>query len=767
MLPKPDQLLDLKVCDPAMGSGAFLVEACRQLADHLVASWRAHGVKPEVPSDEDEVVYARRLIAQRCLYGVDKNPMAVDLAKVSLWLVTLAKDHAFTFLDHSLKCGDSLVGLDREQLAGLHWKKGQKKLGDRELFERIAKAVKLRQEIAHAGELDYDELEAKLVESEAVSAELVAFADALVSAYFKGKTPAERESFRQDAAQWISACLDPENHEYNVWERGKSIYEIEMFLKPFHWEFEFPEVFFRQAHGFDSIIGNPPFGGHVTLSDSNIEGYPEWLRMVHEESSGKCDIVAHFFRRCFNLLRLSATMGLIATNTIGQGDTRSSGLRWIVQHGGSIYSARRRVRWPGLAAVVVSVVHVSKSGRDLTYTLDGKAVKQITAYLFHRGGSDDPSTLRANLHRSFQGSIILGMGFTFDDTDSKGVASPLASMRRLIDLNPNNMEAIRPYIGGEEVNNSPSHSNHRFVITFGERSESECRATWPELMAIVEERVKPERMKSAEKSKSAHGSRAAIWWQFYHQAKELYAAAARCERVLVLNCQAAVHVAVAFMNPRAVFANSLIVFPLQSFASFTALQSRPHEVWARFMGSSMKDDLRYAPTDCFETFPFPKGWETDPTLEAVGQAYYEFRAALMVRNNEGLTKTYNRFHDPEERDPDILRLRELHAEMDRAVLDAYSWTDIPTDCEFILDYEEDEEESSSRRKKPWRYRWPDYVRDEVLARLLELNAQRTREEELAGLTGKGKVKGKKAKGSSASIESGTAVLIDLELEADA
>ena len=146
----------------------------------------------------------------------------------------------------------------------------------------------------------------------------------------------------------------------------------------------------------------------------------------------------------------------------------------------------------------------------------------------------------------------------------------------------------------------------------------------------------------------------------------------------------------------------------------------------------MKDDLRYTPSDCFETFPFPEGWETHPALEAAGQEYYEFRAALMVRNNEGLTKTYNRFHDPDERTPEFAKLRGLHAVMDRAVLDAYGWRDIATGCEFLLDYEIDEEEWG-KKKKPWRYRWPDEVRDEVLARLLALNAERAHNEHLTGV----------------------------------
>jgi hypothetical protein len=122
-------------------------------------------------------------------------------------------------------------------------------------------------------------------------------------------------------------------------------------------------------------------------------------------------------------------------------------------------------------------------------------------------------------------------------------------------------------------------------------------------------------------------------------------------------------------------------------------------------------------------------------LEEAGREYYEFRAALMVENNEGLTKTYNRFHDPDETSPKIVRLRELHAAMDRAVLDAYGWTDLQPTWDFLLDYveEEDEEGTGGRaKKKPYRYRWPDDFRDEVLARLLALNKERAEQESLSG-----------------------------------
>ena len=104
-----------------MGSGAFLVEACRQLGDALVTAWHAHGGVPEIPPDEDEVLYARRLVAQRCLYGVDRNPMAVDLAKLSLWLATLAQGPPVHLPRPRAAYGDSLVGLTRKQIEAFHW----------------------------------------------------------------------------------------------------------------------------------------------------------------------------------------------------------------------------------------------------------------------------------------------------------------------------------------------------------------------------------------------------------------------------------------------------------------------------------------------------------------------------------------------------------------------------------------------------------------------------------------------------------------------
>jgi len=727
--PRPEQILDLKVCDPAMGSGAFLVETCRRLADALIESWEFHDAKPQVPSDEDEVVFARRMVAQRCLYGVDRNPVAVDLAKMSLWLATLAREHPLTFVDHALKHGDSLVGLTAEQIEGFHW--DVEKLRKSRAFvslkvsEHNERAHELRDRVRNAADdVPESELNELLREADGELHRVKLAGDLVVAAFFSGAKPKERETQR---TAFEGAFERGDADAYRSWL--EELRHAERPLVPFHWQLEFPEVFDRENPGFDAVLGNPPFAGKNTLAAGNADGYPDWLKVLHEGSHGNADLVAHFFRRAHTLVRQDGTFGLIATNTIAQGDTRASGLAWICTHGGEIYAARRRVKWPGEAAVVVSVVHVMKGAYKGPRLLDDREVETISAFLFHRGGHTDPVRLAANAGKSFVGSYILGIGFTFDDTDGKGVATPIAEMERLIRENPANAEVIFPYIGGEEVNTSPTHAHHRYVINFGERSEEECRRRWPELMAIVEKKVKPER---AQLTKNPIGrKRAKYWWQYGSAAKELYAAIAGLDKVLATGAAAVSHHMMTFVCPKQVFSHKLIVFPLDQYAQFAVLQSRTHELWSKQFGATLGDALTYNPTDVFETFPFPNGSGTNPALEAVGKTYYEFRADLMVRNDEGLTKTYNRFHDPDEDSPDILKLRALHEAMDRAVLDAYGWTDIPTTCEFLLDYEDDEE-GSSRRKKPWRYRWPDDVRDEVLARLLALNAERAAEEARAG-----------------------------------
>ena len=724
--PTPEAILEIKILDPAMGSGAFLVEACRQLGEALADAWHQHEEVPAIAPDEDELLHARRVVAQRCLYGVDRNPVATDLAKLSLWLATLARDHPFTFVDHALRCGDSLVGLSRDQIAVFDWAPaGQVDLAGAVITAGMTEAASLRIRIREAGDAPEGSLRLMLRDAEEALDDARLVGDLVIATFFSGSSARERRTLRNEMAERVTEALTVGGlHEL----RGvqEELRQGKLELIPFHWEIEFPEVFGRKRPGFDAIVGNPPFAGKNQLAASNPPGYPDWLKQLHSKSHGNADEVAHFYRRAFDLLRADGCFGLIATNTIGQGDTRGTGLRWIRQHGGTIYAARRRIRWPGQAAVVVSVVHVCRGPVMPPLDLDGELAPVITAYLFHAGGDDDPARLRTNSGKSFEGSKVYGMGFTFDDTDRKGIASPLAVMSHLVRDDPRNAERIFPYIGGEELNRSPRQSPHRYVIDFGNMTEAEARR-WPDLMRIVQERVRPARAVDASENNRRY------WWRFERRRPDLYGAVAGLKRVLAVSGAATPHLGFAFLPGGMVYANTLTLFALDSYAWFASMQARPHDIWAWFFGSTLEDRLRYGSSDCFETYPMQEAVESNRALEDAGAAYYEFRSQLMLQNSEGLTKTYNRFHDPTETSDGIAHLRRLHDELDRAVLDGYGWGDLTTTCEFILEYDEAPVDSAagSRRRPPWRYRWSNDVRDELLSRLLELNRERAATETLA------------------------------------
>ena len=740
-----------------MGSGAFLVEACRQLADALVEAWDVHGVRPEVPPDEVALLYAKRLIVQRCLYGVDRNELAAELGKLSLWLATLARDHEFTFLDHCIRHGDSLVGLDRRQIEALSWMRepaGRLDLMQTLLRDRLAEAERERARIRTALDNEPEDQQRLILRrAEQALADPTLVGDAIIAAFFS----ADRARPREEARLEVRGVVEQAGTGWQNRLRP-ALTALRASLPPvvpFHWPLEFPEVFDRDNPGFDAIVGNPPFAGKNTTIAVNAEHYLDWLQTLHEGAHGNSDIVAHFFRRAYGLLRDGGCLGLLATNTIRQGDTRATGLRPIRQAGATIYSARRRIKWPGEAAVAASVILISKADLPGPYHLDGRDVPVITAFLFHDGGDGDPRTLTSNENRCFAGSIVLGMGFTFDDTDKKGTANPISLMHELVEKDPRNAERIFPYIGGEEINDSPAHAHHRYVINFEDfplardpslsawlrSSDTQCEdmlrsgivaadyphpvaGDWPDLLRIVEEKVKPTR------DQNNREARRRRWWLFGDRQPGLYAAIEQMDRVLVRSLTSAHFPCFVLKENKYVFDQTLIVYTLNSFSTLTSLASRCHEIWTHFFGSTLEDRGRYNIEDCFEKFPFSRGFESDRRLQSVGQEYYEFRAALMTEYEEGLTKIYNRFHDPDERSNSIAELRRLHDAIDRAVLDAYGWTDLRPTCEFELEWQDDEAENSRRRKKPWRYRWPEPIRDEILARLLSLNAERAMQERL-------------------------------------
>lgn len=697
----PEQLLELKICDPAMGSGAFLVGACRHLADLLVAAWRRTGTMPPLPLDEDPLLHAKRLVAQRCIYGVDKNPLAVDLARLSLWLETFAREHPFTFVDHSLRCGDSLVGLTREQISSftLDISKGKTIDTIRALVsERVQEAEKLRKQIHAIGDPpDTAELRDLWDRTNHALDVVRLLGDLVLVSYFS----AENDKSRKRALDELRDSKVPTwlaTGAYEAELRGMvaDLKEGERPVSPFHWEIEFPEVFGRKNPGFDCFVGNPPYAGIVTASVGTQSSYSELLRSRTLNAGGKCDIVAFFFRDSFERISMGGTIGFVTTKTISQGDTRRSGLYYILTHGGQIYWAQRRIPWVGKASVVVSVIGIEKGCHVKKCWLDGKAVDAISAFLLPNDLSADPLKLHNPGRKAFVGCKPGSKGFIFADTSSE--ANPLATMEKINSRAPRSKEVIFPYLGGQELNSHPSVPYSRWIINLGIIEFDEAQRTYPEVMDLLNDKVKP----------YVDSKR---WWLFARSANELHRLVAEngLRQVLVI-AEVSDTFAFSFVSREFVLSNKIVAVTTDKWKDFCLLQSRVHEIWARTFSSTMKNDLTYVPADCFETFPFPDNYEQNPSLEAVGKQYYEFRAALMLKNNEGLTKTYNRFHDRDEDSEDIRKLRELHAQMDRAVLEAYGWQDIQP----VYDFRPQLDESI-------RLTWSEETRDEVLARLLERN----------------------------------------------
>jgi hypothetical protein len=487
--------------------------------------------------------------------------------------------------------------------------------------------------------------------------------------------------------------------------------------------------------------------------------YSHWLPTINCNATRNSDLVAHFFRRSFDLLGDGGAFGLIATNTIGQGDTRESGLRYIlVDATGTVFRARRRVKWPGTAAVIVSTVHVGRGDFDWpSPTLDGRVVSRISAFL--REGADDetPARLQNNAGKAFIGTIILGVGFTFDDLNAeKGECEPLSKMDEVLEANRNNGERIRPYLGGEEVNNDPKHKHRRYAIDFEDfplsrdptlpkwanASDSQKKAMlnngvvsadyqgpvaadWPDLLEIVEKWVKPQRVGLKRENYRKK------WWVYGERVQALYAAIESFDEVLVIGSKALTHFAYALVPANQILSQNINIFALDR-EFFAVLSSRIHETWARVLGSSIKDDFTYSVLDVFGTFPLPTCSEQN--FADISRRYLSHRATLMVANQQGLTATYNRFHNPLDNEDDIVTLRRLHAEMDDAVLRAYGWNDLADLCapgaEFAPRFltEDDEPEFAYQD----RLFWPAPFRDKVLAHLLALNKERAAAEQRAG-----------------------------------
>ena len=238
--------------------------------------------------------------------------------------------------------------------------------------------------------------------------------------------------------------------------------------------------------------------------------------------------MAFFFLRAFSLLTREGNLGLIATNTIAQGDTREVGLDQLTNNGCVIPRAIPSRKWPGTANLEVAHVWLRKGKWTSSYVLDEKPVQGINGFLTEPGEVvGPPRRLAANVGKSFQGSIVLGMGFVMEPDEA----------RRLIDSDMRNKDVLFPYLNGEDLNSRPDQSPSRWIINFfdwpldrdtaPEGYEGPVATDYPDCLEIVEKKVKPERMNNNRKERREK------WWQYAEKCPALYRTIAGMERVLV------------------------------------------------------------------------------------------------------------------------------------------------------------------------------------------------------------------------------------------
>jgi len=331
-----EAVLAINVLDPSMGSGHFPVEVTEYIARYLVAL----GVQSE-DTDEADLTYWKRRVAQQCVYGVDLNPLAVELARLSLWLVTVAKDRPLNFLDHHLRAGNTLIGSWLDDIAaGQHPKlrQGQKRakqaeqaateagqlaftLYDESFRHNTQSALVSIAAIEHnpgitvndvkAQEAAYEELRTRFSEKYLYLANLGA------ALYYDLKLGGD--IWRPIARYALDSTLDEsmlqQQQQFDTWlDAASTLAAQKRFL---HWELEFPDIFFDNTGqplgdnaGFDVVIGNPPY-----VRQEQLSGDKPYFQERYEVYHGKADLFVYFFGQGLRLLKNGGKLAYISSNS--------------------------------------------------------------------------------------------------------------------------------------------------------------------------------------------------------------------------------------------------------------------------------------------------------------------------------------------------------------------------------------------------------------------------------------------------------------------
>ena len=790
---KEKALLSIKVCDVACGSGHILLNAARRIGAEL-AKVRAGEDQPS-PAPLRQAI---RDVIKSCIYGVDKNPLAVELCKVALWLEAHNPGEPLNFLDHHIKCGDAIVGLaHKEELENGIADEAFKNMpgDDKDIRAELAKRNKRERKDRKQRHFDFgesvggsfadismmfdrfnklpestiEEIEYKRKEYVKMSfgakwLRLKILADIQVAQFFitKDETNVRKIVTDEEYMDYLSGTKPI--HPMKAGKAGGIAGEKRFF----HWFLEFPVVF--AGGGFDCILGNPPYLGGQSISGNFGHKYLNFLTHYYTPASN-CDLVTYFFRRIYSIIKYSAFLGLLTTNTISQGNSRVGGLDFALKKTGSIIYAFKNKQWPGRAAVFISLIILIKDFWEGKVYLNEKKVESINSLL--NEGALDVTTYPLKMNNEcFMGSTPFGKGFFINKNKAN----------EILESNPRYHHVLLPVLNGDDFLNDYNQEPTRYIINFWDW-DLEKSKTYPLCFEIVQKTVKPQR--ESQKIISAKK----YWWRFHRLALALYKAISKNKRVLVTPFTSK-YCVFAFLHSKMIFSNATIVFSNEKYSFFTVLQSSIYDSWIQLYGSTLETRIRYSPSDVYENFPFPQ--KTNKLnmgkLDLIGERYDHYRGELMKKVQIGLTKTYNQFHNPDLRGfsnddiatistlkakesqkqygketvnlwkhiektegictfneavHDILHLRELHKQMDETVLKAYGWEDIDLAHNF---YEVDYLPENDRV----RYTISPDARKEVLKRLLKLNYEIHEQEVKAGLHAKGKTKKKKSKNKQKS-----------------
>ena len=736
-------LLDLRVADISCGSGHILLAAARRIATEL-AILETGEDQPAPPAFRSAI----REVIRHCIYGVDLNPLAVELCKVALWLEAHNPGEPLNFLDHHIKCGNAIVGFvhPEEVEKGVPDEAFIRLAGDDKDVAAVFRKANKNQKIAHeSGQTTLTPtVQRQLAGMRAKWNGLSALPERNPVEIELKKTKfiefsQSREAFvlHQVASIPIAQFYIPKTEENRLklstdadfrryWNEGQSpqgqataaAWTIADNKRFFHWFLEFPEII--QRGGFDCILGNPPYLGDKQVSGTYGHPFCHYVKWEYAPT-GLSDLVVYFVRRIYNLIRPNGFTAFITTNSITDGDIRRDGLEQVLAQGGAINMAVRGIRWPGRANLVVSLVALHKGDWRGKRALDGREVLVINAYFEDSETVGEPQVLLDCGDMVFTGYHFWGDGFVLTHTEA-------ATLTR---TNSRNAEVIFPLINGDEINNVPDQKPGRSIINFSDWTIDKAR-TYVEPFEIVERLVRPFRQeKNRERTRL-------YWWQYAEVRPGMRRALKKRElSKCFVSARTTKHLCFSMSSTRYVFSDALNVLTTNRWDLFAVVQSTVHEVWARKYSGALKQDLRYSPSKCFDTFPFPAGqWEAaNPELAELGERYHEHRRALMLQLWLGLTDIYNLFHTkgltPErvakvsKKSLDeaivgykgILELRRLHVELDTVVRDAYGWN-------TALDHDFYEIETLPENDRV-RYMISPAARKELLQKLLAENHRRS------------------------------------------